>query len=129
MIIDIFILLISAFLGIIEYLLGLISYIIPSQIATAFSTFFGYVQIGNGLFPVDQALLAISAVLTVWILIYIVKIILFAFSAIPWIGKVLHLPQHNDTTTTQTGTATDTIGGETRTRNWNTTTQRKRSDK
>lgn len=130
MITDVLIILLQGFLGIIQFLLGAITYIIPTQIGQAFNTFFAYVQIGNGLFPVTTALTAIGTVLTVWVLLYVVKVILFAFSAIPWFGKVLHLPNHSDNTTvTQSGSSTTENSMGLSTRNWNTTTQKKRSDK
>ena len=76
-----------------------LSLVIPTEISDAFERFFSYVAIGNGIFPMNDALLAISFVLTVLILTYIVKIYLFGFSVIPWIGKYVVLP--TQTTTSQ----------------------------
>lgn len=74
--------------------LSLISYIIPPQIGSAFTLFFSYAHIADGVYPMTDTIFAILSVLTVWILLYTIKVILFAFSAIPWVGKVLNLPKH-----------------------------------
>jgi hypothetical protein len=96
---DIFLSLITGILVLIQLILAgitsLFNFVIPSAIFSAFNQFFGYVRIGDGIFPFNQALAAVVVTLTVWGMLYFVKVILFAFSLIPVFGKVVHLPNHH----------------------------------
>lgn len=85
----------------VKLILDAITFVIPQQIPNAFNLIFSYARLGDGIFPISDALLAISTVLMVWVLIYVIKILLFAWSLIPIIGKTVNLPQHTTTTISQ----------------------------
>jgi len=97
MITDVLLYVVSGLLAIVNFLFSGLSIVIPSQIQAAFLKFFSYVSYGNGIFPFTDAIAAIQLVLFAWMLMYAIKIYLFGFSAIPWLGKVLVLPTHTTT--------------------------------
>lgn len=116
MITDILFFVIGSVLGLIQLILGAIDYVLPPQINLAFVHFFGYLRTGDGFFPVSQAILAILAVLTVWLLMYGIKILFWAFSLLPIIGKVTHLPTHSSTSETSTFDKRGNLTGRSKTK-------------
>jgi hypothetical protein len=95
MITNAFLFIITGILKVILSIFSGLTYLLPQQIPNAFNLFFSYVRIGDGLFPfLSDILLALYTVLIVWILLYIVKIVLWAYSLLPFVGKKASLPQH-----------------------------------
>lgn len=106
MIVDVIIVVLVTCMTVVQALFAGITYFVPIQIVQAFQTFFSYTSVGNGLFPMSDILGAIFSVLGLWITLYIIKIFLFGFSVIPWIGKVLRLPEHTTTNISQATSST-----------------------
>lgn len=106
----------------VQLLFGAINFVIPTQIPYYFALFFSYARIGDGIFPMSDVLLALFTVLSVWILIYIIKLILWGLRVVPLIGNLGNLPRHSMTTTTSETTTKNGI----KTTESNSTTQRKR---
>jgi len=94
MITDILLGIVAMVLAGIYYIFSLVTLAIPTEIGDAFNTAFSYLHTLDGIFPVSDAILAGTFVLGLWIVMYGVKIILMAYSAIPWIGKKVELPRH-----------------------------------
>ena len=95
----------------VQSLFSIINFILPSQIPYYFNLFFSYAQMGNGIFPMSDILLALFSVISVWVLLYIIKIILWGIQVIPFIGRLGGiLPQHTMTNSAYTTTTTDKNG-------------------
>jgi len=94
MITDIVLYIINAVLATILGIFSLFNVLVPSQVASAFTTLFGYAHIVDSVFPMTDALLAGTFVLTVWTTVYIIKVVLFGYALLPWIGKKGSLPSH-----------------------------------
>lgn len=81
---------------------------LTSNIETYINILFSYVRQADGIFPMSDVLLALYTLITVWISIYIIKIILSAFAILPFIGKNIKLPGGtNQTETTSETTHSD----------------------
>lgn len=82
------------------YAFSSVLYVVPDSVIDSFETFFGYARLVDGLFPfMSDVLLAIGAVLTVWILKYTIKLAMWVYAVTPWMGKNADLPKHTITTT------------------------------
>lgn len=83
----------SLLLGILSVLFGAISYVLPVGFFSAIVYFLGHFLYLKGWFDVDT----FFQVVGVWFVgitaIYLFKIILWAYSLIPWIGRRAHLPK------------------------------------
>lgn len=66
---------------------------LTTNIETYINQFFSYARIADGILPMSHFLLAIFTILQVAIAIYTLKLILFAYSLIPFIGKKISLPK------------------------------------
>lgn len=73
----------------------LLTWVVPDQIPSAFATFFSYVYLGNGVFPMVDILLAMGTLFAAWALIYNTKVFLFVWGLIPWVGQRQELPTHS----------------------------------
>ena len=92
MIVDIFYVVVGALLSIFVSLFSLISYPIPSGIIDSISFFVLKLRYLNGVFPMDTVYSVVVSYLTFAMFFYGLKIALFAFAHIPWIGKGHKLP-------------------------------------
>jgi len=110
MIVDVIILLGITILETIIKIFSVINFIIPDEIPYYLIKFFSYVRLGDGIFPMSDIMAMLLTLTSVWSFLYILKIALFAFSAMPIIGKILHLPQHTTTTTIGIDTNQDPQG-------------------
>lgn len=92
---DLIVLIGSLILNLIANFLSLIQYTIPPQIITSISALASLLNYFNGIFPIDTLFLCISFLITFYIFWYTIKVFLFAFSLIPWIGSKTELPKEN----------------------------------
>lgn len=100
MLTDIFFIILASFVSIISAIFrSVVGVVVPSQVGQAFTDFFSFASAGNGIFPMTDVMLALFTVINVWIALYILKVALFGFSLVPWIGKALNLPTHTMSTT------------------------------
>lgn len=97
MLTSILLLIIAGFLFLVSQLFSLVSLAVPTQIATAFDTFFDYVHIFDGFFPISDFLLALLFLIALETGLYLVKIFLFGFSLLPWVGSKAELPGQGNT--------------------------------
>jgi len=107
MITTIFLYVIGVFVSGIGAIFLLISYTIPSSIITAFENFFSYFAYAQGILPIvpnpgagglwgSVGLLTILGYgLQFLVLWYTVKLILFVFGLLPFVGKHSPLPGHS----------------------------------
>jgi len=93
MIIDFVLLLLGFLLDMIYNLFSFFSFVIPTEIANAIVKFFSYARIGDVFFPMSDILLAIFTIFSVWILMYSVRLVIWVFSLIPFIGKHVNFPK------------------------------------
>lgn len=101
---DVFIFVVASFVQIIATILSAISFLIPDSLETAISQWMGYLGYLQGVFPVVPTptmtgLAQTVGVLTVvgWALQllvawYLVKLALFTFHLVPFIGKHVEIP-------------------------------------
>lgn len=102
MLTDIFLLLVSIPLQVILAVLGGISSIfttvVPDGVFTSINTLFGYLGYFNSVFPIDTFAECALALTTFFYFYYIVKIALWAWSLVPWLGNghINQLPTLSD---------------------------------
>jgi len=101
---DVFIFIIASFVQIIATILSAISFLIPSSVQTALAEWLGYLGYLQGVFPIVPTpsmtgLAQTVGVLTVvgWALQllvawYLVKLALFVFHLVPFVGKHVEIP-------------------------------------
>lgn len=87
MIVDIFIYLLSAFVWLITAIFSAINYAIPDQITDSIEWLASYLNYLGGLFPIGTLAAATGTILSVWILLYGIRISLWLWSLVPWVGK------------------------------------------
>jgi len=80
-----------------------ISSVIPESIQDALTWFFGFLNYGSGIFPVRTIYAATLFLLGIWVLKYVVKIVLFVFALLPWIGSDVKLPTNESSSITMGG--------------------------
>ena len=95
MIFDQFIIIGSAFITVIYSVFGVINLAIPNGISNAVTTFVGYLYMFEGVFPVSSLITSMVFISTVYFFLYVVKIGLWVFAFIPFIGKNNPLPTQN----------------------------------
>lgn len=79
-------------LNIIVGLFSAINYVMPQQILDALTYFAAYLNYAQGIWPIQTLLLQISALCTFFAFFYGIKLILWAISMLPIIGKQSKLP-------------------------------------
>lgn len=104
MITDILVLIIGGFVQLVVFLFSAITFFIPTQFATAISEFVGHLRYAQGIMPIvpDPSMTGLASntgIMTIlgWALGFIaawytLKLVLFTFSIIPWLGRHIHLP-------------------------------------
>jgi len=110
MIFGAFLIIIASIIDLILFPFRAISSVIPVQIQEAIEWFFGFLNYGSGIFPVRTVYLASLFLLAIWGLKYVIRIVLFVFALLPWIGSSVELPRSE--------TASLREGGITRTKSW-----------
>jgi len=101
MIFDALLLIPALILGMINFILGLftlaVGFIMPSAITEVWTTLFSYAHKADGIFPMTDALLAMTFVLTVLILKYCINFVFMIMQLIPWVGTASQAktPSHN----------------------------------
>jgi len=93
MITDAFLLIVASVIDLVLYPFRAISNVIPAAIQDGITWFFGFLNYGSGIFPVRTIYAATAFLLGVWVLKYVVRIVLFIFALLPWIGKSVDLPR------------------------------------
>jgi len=77
---------------VLSFVLQTLNFVIPNQVFTALSFFFQLPFYFSGLLPVQQILLAFLSYMTVWSLMYSVKLFIMVINMIP--GVHIELPSH-----------------------------------
>ena len=95
MIFDQFIIIGSAFITVIYGLFDIFNLAIPNAITDGVTTFVGYLYMFEGVFPVSSLITSMVFISTVYFFLYVVKIGLWVFAFIPFIGKNNPLPTQN----------------------------------
>lgn len=82
----------SLMLSLIAQLFSLLNFVIPSQIADSVIYFISFLAYVKPIFPIDTLMQSVGVVLSFYALIYVLKIILWAYAMLPWVGKEIPLP-------------------------------------
>lgn len=94
MITSIILLVVTGFLYLVAQLFSVFAFVIPSQIEDAFTLFFSWLHVFDGVFPVTDLVLALLFIISVEAGMYLAKMFLWGYSLIPWLGKKADLPKH-----------------------------------
>lgn len=92
MIISAILYIVGAFVTLVSSAFSAISYAIPGNFQTAIHYFFGYLGYLRGVLPIDNILTAMGSFITFLTYWYAIKLILWIYSLVPWIGKTTTLP-------------------------------------
>lgn len=71
-----------------------ISFQFPEQVSSSFTYFVSYFRYAGIFFPIADFMSALGYIITFMTLMYLIKIFLWVFVFLPFIGKVIHLPDH-----------------------------------
>lgn len=74
------------------YLFSLLNFALPDSVSTSLNYMLGYFGYLKGVFPVDTLFTVAGIGLTFLLLLYTVKLLLWAYSLIPFIGRHVGLP-------------------------------------
>lgn len=99
MIVDIFLYLLAFFLGLLSSLLSSISFVLPVQFSNAIGYFLSYFGYLRGWLDIDILFQAIGIYLIFLGSYYLVRILLWVYSHIPFIGKHVDFPSVRHTIT------------------------------
>jgi hypothetical protein len=86
---------IGFFLSLIVWLLNTIKFIIPIEITNGIAYFAGYLVYVRGFIDVDTLVTALGTYLTFLAFYYTIKIGLWLFGHMPWVGKHSEMPKIN----------------------------------
>lgn len=92
MIISALIYITGAFLNLIYVLFSAISFTIPDEISDSLTYFLSYFVYANGIIPVATLMSALGTIVSFMMLMYTIRIVLFTYHLLPWIGKNVSLP-------------------------------------
>lgn len=93
MILDALILVVSAILFVLVQIFSLVSFVIPDNVQNAITYFLGHFAYLKGVFPIDTLFTALGVYATFTTLMYIFKVVHWAYGHIPWVGKHKKLPE------------------------------------
>lgn len=93
MIIDAGLLLANAIAFILVQLFGILTFIIPAQVLNSIGYFIGHARFLRGYIDIDTFFIVAGSYIDFLILLYIWKIIRWAFAHVPFIGSHHHAPK------------------------------------
>jgi len=82
----------SMLIGVITAFLQGVNFILPEQIQTSFLFLFRQLNYLRGVMPVQDFVLALSFLISIVFLKYLVKVFLFVYALLPFIGKSVKPP-------------------------------------
>lgn len=106
MITDVLLFIVGAIVSVLSGIFSGLSYAIPSVIQNVIGTALGYISYFNGFFPIypNSSFSGLANTIGIFTIVgyylqfilvwYLVKLALFVFHMIPWLGKKLEMPNH-----------------------------------
>lgn len=79
-------------LNLFAFLFGIVQFVLPAEIENAIIYVFDKLNYFRGFVPITDLLNALSILITFFTFWYLIKIFLWLFSLLPWIGKTTEPP-------------------------------------
>jgi hypothetical protein len=91
MIVDVLYGIAGSILQVISFVFGSIDFVLPQEIPDAITWLFGLGNYATGIFPIGTLYQALLLYLSAYSGIYLIKLFLMGYSAIPFIGRKINI--------------------------------------